>query len=249
MKLIKRTLLIIAFSITGNTFAKSHFIVDMIKLKANKSNLEIYINELKSIAKKYSGELNVNPINVIGQIETEVAPKYTSPFNYDYILIIHFDKKSNALNYTKDNRTLVNYNNITDLIIKQTVFFSKNMMALPGMPKFPEIENKLIRPEPSFILVNAIKMKSTLGAMMKMMKYFKRNHPTIAESGTHFFSTLKVVKVIKGDFDFNMLFLTEWASMDAFNELHNSIRFKENVHLRNSSFKRFTEGKGIINPL
>lgn len=143
-------------------------------------------------------------------------------------------------------RTVANYITIAGLVDKQTIFLSKNMMALPGMPKFPEIENTLIRPDPSFILVNAITMKSTPGAIIKMMKYFKTNYPTITKSGIRYFSTLKVVKIIKGDFHFKMLFLTEWMNMDSFSQLHRSLNFKINVYLRNSSFKEFIEGKGKI---
>jgi len=120
-------------------------------------------------------------------------------------------------------------------------------MALLGMPKFPEINNDLIRQDPSFILVNAIKMKKSPRAIMKMMKYFKRNYPSTTENRAHYFSTLKVAKVLEGEFDFQTLFLTEWESEDAFQKAHNLDSFKENAHLRNSSFTRFTEGKGVIN--
>ena len=245
MKLFKMMLFIIALSITGNTFAKTHFIVDMIKLK-QKTDITTYIDRLEEIAKFHHGVLSVNPIVINGQIETEVTPEYTTAFNYDYILIIRFENRKNAKNYSKDTRTLDNFTHLSARITKQSVFLSKNMMALPGMPDFPEINNELIRPAPSFILVNAIKMKKTPGSIMKMMKYFKRNYPAITASGTSYFSTLKVAKVLKGDFDFQMLFLTEWASMDAFQELHRSPSFKENVHLRNTSFTGFTEGKGVI---
>lgn len=116
MKSIKVILLIIVFSITENTFAKSHFIVDMIKFKAKKPNIKTYVKELKNISKTYHGKLMVNPINIADQIETEVTPDYTSPFNYDNILIIRFDKKSDALKYTRDN-----YISIADLIDKTTL--------------------------------------------------------------------------------------------------------------------------------
>ena len=246
MKTIKILLVMFAITITGNSYAKSHFIIDMVKLKKKENSINYYLETLKSIAKTYNGTLMVNPISIEGQIKTDVAPTYTTAFDYDYIFIIRFDKKSDARKYAKNSRTLKNYNDFSKYVEKQTVFLSKNMMALPGMPKFPEIDNKLIRPEPAFILVNAIKMKMTPTSIVRMMKYFKRNYPSITKSGTNYFSTFKVIKVLKGDFDFKMLFLTEWESMKAFNDVHNSQNFKENVHLRNKSFKGFTEGKGRI---
>lgn len=236
----------LALTITGNTFAKSHFIIDMVKLKKKENSINYYLETLKSIAKTYNGTLMVNPITIEGQIKTDVTPTYTTAFNYDYIFIIRFDKKSDAKKYAKNSRTIKNYRDFSNLVENQTVFLSKIMMALPGMPKFPEIDNSLMRPAPAFILVNAIKMNMTPTPVIRMMKYFKRNYPAITESGTNYFSTFKVAKVLKGGFDFKMLFLTEWASMEAFNKVHDSPNFKENVHLRNKSFKGFTEGKGRI---
>lgn len=246
MKHIKTLLVMFALTVAGNTFAKSHFIIDMVKLKKKENSIYYYLETLKDIAKTYNGTLMVNPIVIERQIETDVAPSYTTAFDFDYIFIIRFDKKSDAKKYANDSRTIKNYKDFSKLAKKQTVFLSKIMMALPGIPKFPEIDNKLIRPEPAFILVNAIKMKMTPTSIVRMMKYFKRNYPSITKSGTNYFSTFKVAKVLKGDFDFKMLFLTEWKSMKAFNGLHNSGNFKENVHLRNKSFKGFTEGKGKI---
>lgn len=247
MKTIK-ILLVVMFAITisGNSYAKSHFIIDMVKLKKKENSINYYLETAKNIAKTYNGTLMVNPISIEGQIKTDVAPTYTTAFDFDYIFILRFDKKSDAKKYAKDSRTLKNYIDFSILVEKQTVFLSKNMMALPGMPKFPEIDNKLLRPEPAFILVNAIKMKSTPTSIVRMMKYFKRNHPSITESGTNYFSTFKVLKVLKGEFNFKTLFLTEWKSMEAFNEIHYSQNFKKNVHLRNKSFKGFTEGKGRV---
>lgn len=239
-------MVILTFTITGNLFSKNHFIIDMIKLKDKNTSISNYIETFQDIAQTYNGTLMVNPISIEGQIKTEVTPGYTTDFDYDYIFILKFSSKSNAKKYATAHRTIVNYKELSLSKIKQTIFLSKTMMALPGMPKFPEIKNTLIRQEPAFILVNAIKMKSTPGAMLRMIKYFKRNHSSITESGTNYFSTFKVSKVLKGKFDFKMLFLTEWASMDAFNALHESSHFKENVHLRNKSFKGFTEGKGAI---
>ena len=246
MKHIKTLLVMLALTVAGNTFAKSHFIIDMVKLKKKENSIYYYLETLKDIAKTYNGTLMVNPIVIEGQIETDVAPSYTTALDFDYIFIIRFDKKSDAKKYANDSRTIKKYKDFSKLVEKQTVFLSKIMMALPGMPKFPEIDNKLIRPEPAFILVNAIKMKMTPTPIVRMMKYFKRNYPSITKSGTNYFSTFKVAKVLKGDFDFKMLFLTEWKSMKAFNELHNTENFKENVHLRNKSFKGFTEAKGKI---
>ena len=246
MKYIKILLVMLALTVTGNTFSKSHFIIDMVKLKKKENSINYYLETLKSIAKTYNGTLMVNPITIEGQIKTDVAPTYTTDFDYDYIFIIRFDKKSDAKKYAKDSRTIKNYTDFSKLVENQTVFLSKNMMALPAIPKFPEIDNILIRSEPAFILVNAINMKMTPTSMIRMMKYFKRNYSSITKSGTNYFSTFKVAKVLKGDFDFKMLFLTEWASMEAFNEVHDSSNFKENVHLRNKSFKGFTEGKGRV---
>lgn len=246
MKHFKTLLIILAIIMAGNTYAKSHFIIDMVKLKDKNTSISNYLEAIQNVARTYNGTLMVNPINIDGQIETDVAPKYTTAFDYDYIFILRFDKKSDAKKYAKDHKIAINYKHLSVIAENQTVFLSKNMMALPGMPKFPEIDNKLVRPAPAFILVNAIKMKTTPTSMIRMMKYFKRNYPSITKSGTNYFSTFKVVKVLKGKFDFKMLFLTEWKSMEAFNEVHSSSNFKNNVHLRNKSFNGFTEGKGRI---
>jgi len=246
MKNFKILLVILTLTITGNTFSKSFFIIDMVKLKDKNTSIANYLEKIKSIAKTYNGTLMVNPINVYGQIETEVTPKYITAFDYDYIFILRFKNKSNAKKYAKDIRIEENYNHFSSSVKKQTVFLSKIMTALPGMPEFPEINNSLMRPEPAFILVNAIKMKMTPASMLRMMKYFKRNYPAITDSGTNYFSTFKVAKVLKGKFNFKMLFLTEWASVKAFNKVHSSEYFKANVHLRNKSFKEFTEGKANI---
>jgi len=246
MKTIKILLIMFAITVTGNSYAKSHFIIDMVKLKNKNTSISNYLEAIQNIAKTYNGRLMVNPIHIEGQIETDVAPITTTAFDYDYIFILRFDKKSDAKRYARDHRVEENYMSFSVLLEKQTVFLSKNMMALPGMPKFPEIDNTLVRPAPAFILVNAIKMSMTPTPVIRMMKYFKRNYPSITNSGTNYFSTFKVAKVLKGDFDFKMLFLTEWKSMEAFKAVHNSENFKKNVHLRNKSFKGFTEGKGRI---
>lgn len=238
-------LICIAVLLGSPLLAKPYFVIDMFlenPLVANEG--ERYVEALKKLVKQEGGELHVRPIKVVQQIETDVKPASTTAFGYDWVGILHFPNKKTANKFAlgEDYAQLIVQH--SKAFRTHTSFLSKRMSALPGMPNFPLIQNDLLHPDPAFLLVNAIDMKKTPGAVMRMMRYFKSNYPLLTDYGTQFFATFKVSEVVQGAFGFDMIFLTEWESMEKFHEVHEHPKFRENVHLRNNSFKGFTEAEG-----
>lgn len=247
---MKRTGFLTVFALLFLCFslmAKPYYVIEMVKLKENAAGMpEEYLKGTALNASKFNGSFVTEPVHVLSQIETAVKPEYTTAFDYDRVFILKFKDRRKARAYLKDSSVSKLRTEYQSRFLKHTAFIGKTMRALPGMEDFPLISTAALRPEPAFLLINAIDMKMYPGPVMRMMKYFKRNYPLLKENGTGFFATFKVSKVVYGDFPFGMLFLTEWESMENFQKVHDHPSFRKNVHLRNSSFSGFTEALGRV---
>ena len=101
------------------------------------------------------GEFGVRPIKVVRQIETEVKPASTSVFACDWVIILKFPGKSSAKEFAPGESFERLSGQYAGSFTAQTTFLSKRMKALPGMPDFPLISDKILHPRLAFILLNS----------------------------------------------------------------------------------------------
>lgn len=235
------TMLILSSTITFAT--KPYYLLNMMKVSSeDKAKIQSYETVLREMAKTYKGELLLPRLNTEEQLVYDNSPENIVPFDFTYFFILKFDSKKAAKKLLTNQKFLTGETYFKN----HTIVLSKTMKGLPSIPEFPIIQESDVKPAPSFVLFNPFSMKKSPFAMIRMLKYFRLVTPKVSEAGTKFYSAFRPKKVAKGSFKFDMLFLTVWESMDAFNGIHYSDFFTEHVPLRNKSLKRLGEAKGVI---
>jgi hypothetical protein len=82
---------------------------------------------------------------------------------------------------------------------------------------------------------------------IRMLRYMNANLPTLEEAGTIVLAAFEALDVVAGRFDFDMLFLTEWPSLEVFNDIHADAGFIDLARkTRNRAFNRFADDQGLI---
>ena len=76
--------------------------------------------------------------------------------------------------------------------------------------------------------------------------YIEQALPMVMARGTQFYAVIVPVEVFEGEYNDDFLFITEWASRDAFDAHHEDEAFLSIVHLRNDVLTRWIEAEAVL---
>lgn len=221
-----------------------YFVLNAVKAtRTGPDAMNAYASELLALAQKHGGDFQIPMLTITDQLTYEATPAHFVAFDYTHFFVLRFDNKKGARQMLADAAFTLERQHFE----RHTVVETKTM-RMPGLPAFPTIQTSDIKPPPSFVLLNPIKMKKSPRAMFNMLRYFKQNGPKVADAGTEFFALFRRVKVVKGDFDFDMIFLPVWTGIAAFDAIHSGNFFAKVVPLRNNAVKAMADAHAVHQP-
>ena len=74
-----------------------------------------------------------------------------------------------------------------------------------------------------------------------------KNGEDLPKAGVKYIAPFEKIRNIKGRYNYDILFLSEWPSEEVFLDIHDKDDFVDLVNkTRNKAFKAFTDSKGVI---
>ena len=224
-----------------------------LKSQTTLSDFQEYLDNFKPIIADYNGKIIVHPIENQGILESEGRPNFATEYPREYTIILYFQNRNYLDAFLEDEERII--------AAESWQTFSKNLIqyvaveqpAQPGLPKFPLISPELLRDDPparnegALILLNAVQFKQEPQVPENINTFFGLAGPANIAAGTFFFSTLQKTENLIGDFPFDVLFLTEWASLEAYDLVHDTPELIDaSQQYRNPSLLGFTEDQGRV---
>ena len=212
-----------------------------------KETLRAELDRQEVALRHHQGRLAVAPIQNTGPIESAALPDYTSALPGNYLIVQTFPSKVHLDGFLEE-QDRADTSAHTNLRIDAAVT-AKLFKPMPMMQDYPVIGSIPHRESPAFILLNGISMNSMANPMtgIRMLRYMNANLPKLEAQGTTLLGTFEVLDVVRGAFDFDMLFLTEWESPAAFDAVHQDPEFIDIARkTRNRAFRRFADDHGEI---
>ncbi len=175
-----------------------------------------------------------------GQLTNKALPDGTTDLDASFISISHFDDERAENAFVAD----LGRGTRASFIAK-----GKKVGWLPfiGRTEPPEALRSVT--EPAFVLVNLIEQRSMANPRnaMRMLEYLTATTPGLRAEGVDFASPVLIDRVIIGDPDADLLFLTIWPNLESFQAIHGDPDFIERARrTRNTVFQGFTENRVIL---
>lgn len=191
------------------------------------------------------GRFLVDPIRIDRELRSNASPAYQSTINADFILISAFDTSHEL----EAHLSHASQNNLPEGITLSASVTARLFKPMPFMPEASVIGSIKHRGEPAFILLNGISMNSMANPMtgIRMMRYMWNNLPKLKARDVTLLEAFEVVERVRGEYPYDMLFLTEWPNQSVFDEFHADPTFIELAQTtRNRAFHSFSEQKGLV---
>lgn len=215
-------------------------------------DLAAVTDEINQLLEPVAGQWALPPVKLNGDMNNPGSPEYAASLGGHYAVLTRFADKKQAQAYTDALSQKMAESNSVLAATTQIAFTSKVFKPMPTMPDFPVISLESLEYEDSggIIMINAIDMKNPLlNPLMlpRMLRYTARNTPALEAYGTNLFASFKVLDVVRGEFPFEAIFLTEWRSREACVAFHQQEDFLTMAkNWRNPSFEGFIESEGVV---
>ena len=207
---------LLGICLTSCSSPKQRYLIGMPAFnKSSQFSLKTYLDAIELPLQRSGGELIVMPIRSSGAMDNSTLPEQTFDLPGDFILIWKFQNTAAISSYLASSEFMKLQQEMDSQADSNVLFTARQTKPMPGMPAYPMLSNDNLRYENGFMMINAITMKNPVLApttLFRMMRYVKKNTPELEKRGTNFFAAIKKEKIISGNFDFDMLFLTEWKT-------------------------------------
>jgi len=209
----------------------------------------LYKKTTEHLANNTKGRFLSKPLIVEKELTSPSMPKYTEPLQGNVITVLEFPNKKSAKQYLKNEKTVALRHFFSPYVKSETSFFAKPFNPLGMLGNEPLLGDIEHRQAPAFILVNALTMKSFLNPATpyRILQYKNNNFAKVKALGVNMFTPLIKTKAITGEYEQELLFLTEWPSEEVFDTLHSDEEFIElSRRTRNKAFSGFTDTKATF---
>jgi len=242
------TLLLCALISGCNHLSDKRYLVSVYQQQDERSIVEHYSNTQKLLA-SHSGQYLDAPIILSKALLNPAQPTYTEPSLGNVIFIAEFPNRAQLNTYLKNADVLDQINAIEKSSKQEYVFVAKEFNPMGLLPTYPAVGQFARREEPAFIMVNDIAMKSFLNPLTpyRITRYMNKNISNLGDAEVQMMMPFKKVADIRGNYPYEVLFMTEWPSEKKFNEFHDQYDFIQlTKSTRNKAFSAFTESKAQI---
>ena len=202
-----------------------------------------YFDATAELMAQHQGSYVVDPIYVEKELPNDYLPDVYSAFPSEYVTIARFDTPEGLNAYlTSAKDHFADWDARLDTEIR----FSAGVIPAPNTDQaLPVIGDLAPRGGESFVLLNASSFKP-LPEVPQYINQYGTEIGTVINAGTQFFASFGKLNDITESYDFQILFLTEWASEEAFASVHENQSWRMVVPFRNFALSGFSEAKGVI---
>ena len=189
------------------------------------------------------------PIIISKALPNPAQPAYTARAPGNVIFIAEFPDRKHLNAYLKNPEVLAQMNSMAQSSQQERVFMAKEFNPMGMLPAHPAVGQFERRAAPAFIMVNDIAMKSFLNPLTpyRITRYMNINFPNLKNAEVKMMMPFEKVTDIRGNYPYEVLFMSEWSSEEAFNEFHQQDDFIQLTKTtRNKAFSAFTESKAQI---
>lgn len=210
---------------------------------AEGTEIRTYFDAATDLMAQHGGRYVVAPIHVEKELPNAYLPDVYTEFPSDYVTIAQFATPDALSAYLAEARALFD---AWDTKLETKIRFSAGVMPAvntdQAVPVIGEIDP---RGPDSFVLLNASSFKP-LPEVPAYIQQYSTEIETVISAGTRFFATFAKLEDITESYNFQILFLSEWASEEAFKTVHDDQGWRMVVPFRNFALSGFTEAKGVI---
>lgn len=218
------------------------YIISLLSPSAG-AGIDQYFEETTALMAQHSGDYAVDPIHVEKELANAYLPDVYSTFPSEYVTIARFPTFDALEAYlAAANPHFAAWDARLDTEIR---FSAGVMPPINTDQPLPVIGEIAPRGDGSFILLNASSFKR-LPEIPEYIAKYGSEIDTVVGAGTRFLATFGKLDDITESFNFQILFLSEWASEAAFEEVHDNEAWRMVVPYRNFALSGFTEAKGVI---
>lgn len=241
---IQLILLIGCSNLSGKRYLVSVYNLE----KGKEITLGQYFNSTELLEKRGAHYLT-SPIMIEKSLPNKAQPEYIQNALGKVLMIAEFPDEARLIAYIEDPAVQAHFDKAQDFSNSELIFIAKEFNPMGMMPSQPPIGTFVNRKKPAFIMINDISMNSFIkpSTPYRIMKYMNANFPKLQVAGVKMIMPLEKVSDVRGQYPFEVLFMSEWPSERIFNEFHADKDFiKLTAETRNKAFSRFTESKANI---
>lgn len=209
--------------------------------------LDRHVERFQAVVERDGGRVLVSGLDAVRELPNP-ATDSLDPMPRGRILVAKFDSRRAARRFSRgDDVVRLEAEAAAQGVLTSARLTAKKFRPLPSMPDAPMLCAHAPAPAPAFILLDGITMKRGPAAPLRVMRYMKRNLPRLEEAQVDLLGTLAVKHVDAGSFDFDMLFMTQWPSLEVFDTFHEDAGFIADAQrYRNPAMRRFGEAQGLL---
>lgn len=214
---------------------------------ASDDALDRHVERLQAAVEAAGGKVVVSGLDSRKQLPNH-AVEHLAPMPVGRVVLAEFESRGAARRFSRGSEVgAVEARAAAEGVGTEARFSAKKFRPLPSMPDAPILCATAPAPAPAFILLDGITMKKGPVAPVRVMRYMKRNLPRLEGAQVDLLGTLAVRSVDAGSFDFDMLFMTQWPSLEVFDTFHSDAEFIADAQrYRNPAMRRFGEAQGVV---
>ena len=207
------------------------------------AQIESYFDQTETLMSGHGGHYVVAPIRVEKELDNPYLPNVYRSFPSEYVTIARFETPDDLERYVA---AAGDHFSSWEGSLQTQIRFSAGVMPAPNTEQeLPVIGDIPPRLGESFILLNASSFKP-LPEVPAYIQEYGTEIETVMAAGTRFLATFAKLTDITESYDYQILFLSEWASEAAFEAVHSDEAWRMVVPFRNFALSGFTEAKGVI---
>ena len=197
---------------------------------------------------KHDAQLKA-PIIIEKNLPNTAQPAFTQAYLGNVIFIAEFSNSKNLDAFLADSQVRSSMDSLAKTASKEIVFIAKDFNPMGMMTDTAPLNAIKPRKAPAFLMINDITMNSFLNPLTpyRIMRYMDGNFPRLQQAQVGFIRPLQKMSNVRGDYQFDVMGISEWPSERIFNQFHANPDFIKLARTtRNKAFAAFTESKANL---
>ncbi len=216
---------------------------------SSRSDVSDYFIETKLLLSGVGASYLDAPLLIDKELPNAAQPEYTSHSPGNVIFIAEFPNQESLDDYMTKEDVIQAMDGIGKVSQNEIVFIAEDFNPMGMMNDTSRLGSFEYRDESGFLMLNSIKMNSFINPMTpyRIMSYMNNNFPRLEAAQVRMVMPFEKVEDVRGHYDYDVLFLSEWPSEEVFNQFHSDEGFIELAKdTRNKAFSGFTESRADV---
>ena len=225
------------------------YLVSFYEIDNSSEVISDYFVETKQLLSKVGASYLDAPLSIDKELPNSAQPEYTRHSPGNVIFIAEFPNRERLDDYLKKGDVIQAMDGIGNISQNEIVFIAEDFNPMGMMNGTSRLGSFEYRKDSGFIMLNSIAMNSFINPMTpyRIMSYMNNNFPRLETAQVKMIMPFEKVEDIRGHYDYEVLFLSEWPSEEVFNKFHSDEGFIELAKdTRNKAFTGFTESRAHV---